>query len=479
MYPPFTPDPRGENRSAGRWTTNGFREAESDTTVTTESPRAKGIVAVMGLGYVGLPTSLGLVDAGYQVIGIDIDPSRLTAIRSGRVDLPESDHPRLATALAKQRLILSSDPVAVQSTEAVLVCVPTPLDAHRLPSLTALERACDDVVRNAVPGQLIVLTSTSYVGTTSDLLVVPLLARGLTPGRDIHVAFAPERIDPGNQIFPQEAVPRVVGGVTSACAERACALLGPIVGGLHVASAPVVAELSKLLENTFRAVNIALANELADISATLGLDPMEVINAAATKPYGFMPFYPGAGAGGHCIPVDPHYLLWQLRPHSLTTPVIGQAMEALAARPGRMVDRAVQLLSDAGKGLRGARVLMTGVAYKPGVADLRCSPALDMIQLLAERGAEVAYHDPLVDQVRLAEGHPVRSDPAPLPEDYDLVVVYGLQPGFDYAWLDRCRLLLDCTYRLGIGAEIPATGELRDERDDDFGQVDDVALSAR
>lgn len=454
MNSTFTDEP-GDDTT---WAVTASEGSEIGTHLALRPTDYKGIVAVVGLGYVGLPTSLGLVDAGYQVVGIDINPSRLGDIGAGRVDLPEDDQFRTATAVSEEHLLLTTDPTVMRHAEAVLVCVPTPLDSHRLPSLTALRGACDDVVRNAVPEQLIVLTSTSYVGTTWDLLVRPLLERGLEPGRDLYVAFAPERIDPGNGTFPQETVPRVIGGVTDECAERACALLSAIAGGVHVVSSPEAAELTKLYENTFRAVNIALANELAEVAASLQLDPMEVIGAAATKPYGFMPFYPGAGVGGHCIPVDPHYLLWQLRPHGLPTPVIGQAMETIAARPGRMVERAVQLLSDSGRGLRGARVLMVGVAYKPGVADVRCSPALDMLRMLAGRGADLAYHDPLVDEVRVADGLSIRCDPAPEPEGYDLVIVHGLHRGFDYGWLARSSLLLDCTYRLTIDGERQMAG---------------------
>ena len=406
-----------------------------------------GAVAVVGLGYVGLPTALGLLAAGRTVVGLDIDPERLDDVRRARVDLLPEDHRRLTAHLGRPEFELTSDADRLASAEAVLICVPTPVDAHRVPDLRALRGACADVVARARPGQTIVLTSTSYVGTTRDLLVAPLAARGLQVAHDVFVASAPERVDPGVPDHSQGACPRVVGGATPECGRRAAEVLAPLCGGVHMVRSPEAAELAKLLENGFRAVNIALANEYADIARRFGLDPLEVVEAAGTKPYGFLPFHPGAGAGGHCIPCDPHYLLWQLRAARAEAPVIGTAMAALAARPGLVARRAREVLGDHGVAPRGARVLLVGVAYKPDVADTRESPALTVIEELTEAGAEVAYTDPRVPRLRVG-GIRLRHTPAPWEAEWDLAVVTVAHTGQDLSWLDGRVPVLDATYRL-------------------------------
>jgi nucleotide sugar dehydrogenase len=326
------------------------------------------------------------------------------------------------------------------------------VDEYLVPDLSILQSACRSVVAHAVPGQLLMLTSTTYVGSTGDMLVSPLRARGLQPGRDIFVAFSPERIDPGNDRHAHEDVPRVVGGVTAACGHRAEELLSGYARHLHQVSSPEAAELTKLLENTFRAVNIAMVNEFAEASRALRLDIMEVIDAAATKPYGYMPFTPGPGVGGHCIPCDPHYLLWQLRKQRLATPLIDQAMRSIAGRPGRVVERARDVLSLAGKSLNGARVLVLGVAYKPDVEDLRESPALEIIEGLLASGANVEYHDPYVPVLQL---HSSALTSVPLDvETTDLVLVHTLHSSFERGVIDRAALVLDATYQLRLGPNL-------------------------
>lgn len=407
----------------------------------TSAARAGGLetthepVAVLGLGYVGLPTALALVDAGTAVTGIDTSPARLAAIRAGDVDLLPHELRRLQASVGLPTFALTEDPAAVAGARTVLICVPTPVDGERRPDLGPLRAACATVVEHARPGQTIVLTSTTYVGTTRDMLVEPLQARGLRPGRDVCVAFSPERVDPGNAAHEQETVPRVLGAVSPACAEAASTVLGRIATRLHRVSSPEAAELTKLQENTFRAVNIALANELDDACERFGLDPIEVTEAAATKPYGYMPFYPGPGVGGHCIPCDPHYLL----AGGIDAPLIERAMRSIAERPAHVADRAAHLL---GGSVRGRRVLVLGAAYKPGVRDVRESPALEVIGLLRERGAAVAYHDPLAPSV---DG--LRSVADPAAQEWDLVVVCTLHPGTDREWLARCPLVLDTTRR--------------------------------
>ena len=334
----------------------------------------------------------------------------------------------------------------------MLICVPTPVDEHQVPDLEPLRSACEHVVLNARPGQIIVLTSTTYAGCTRDLLVGPLEARGLTVGRNVFVAFSPERVDPGNQRFRQELVPRIVGGVTPECTDRAAELMGEVASSIKRVSTPEAAELAKLYENTFRAVNIALANELADIATPLQLDVMEVIDAAATKPYGFMPFFPGPGVGGHCIPVDPHYLLWQLKAHRVGAPLIERAMALIAARPARAVQRATEMLADAGKPVAGSRVLVAGVAYKPRVPDVRSSPALEIIAGLRARGAHVEFFDPHVPEVRL--GDDVLHSTAGISPDVDLVVLHTVHGSDAEAALAECPLVLDLTFRRAAGPRV-------------------------
>jgi len=399
------------------------------------------------MGYVGLPTALAFHEAGFEVVGLDVSEARLDAIRGGGVDLLPEDHLRLGVALDDQaRFRLTDDPEALALVDAVLVCVPTPIDRHHVPVLGPLHAACQAVIDHAHAGQVIVLTSTSYTGTTRELLIEPLEAHSLRVGRDVHVAFAPERIDPANARFPQDQVPRVVGGATPACTAAAVGLLQTITRKVHTVGSPEAAELVKLLENTFRAVNISLANEFAEICGPLGLDPAEIVEAAATKPFGFMPFYPGPGVGGHCIPVDPHYLLWHGRASGLQLPVVEAAMTGIAMRPARVATRVAERLSDDGLGVAGARVLLVGVAYKPGVQDVREAPALSIWSELAARGARVSYFDPFVSRLRM-DGAERQTERVLDPAAYDLVVVCTRHPEVDYAALSEARRLLDYTYR--------------------------------
>lgn len=308
------------------------------------------------------------------------------------------------------------------------------------------------VVAHARAGQLLMLTSTTYVGSTYDMLVAPLAERGLLAGQNVFVAFSPERIDPGNDRHAHEDVPRVVGGVTPECSRRAEQTLSGYARYLHLVSSPEVAEMTKLLENTFRAVNIALVNEFAEASRALRLDVMEVIEAASTKPYGYMRFTPGPGVGGHCIPCDPHYLLWQLRKQRVATPLIDRAMESIAARPHRVIERAREVLSHVGKPLSGARVLLLGVAYKPDVGDLRESPALEIIERLLTAGAKVEYHDPYIPSLRLKDGTTMESVTAPDPSWADLVVAHTLHGNTDPDLIRAAAVVLDGTYLINPAA---------------------------
>ncbi len=403
--------------------------------------------AIVGLGYVGLPTALALHGRCPRIIGIDTSERRLRDISTGQVDLAEPYRPLLAAALADGSMQLTSDPGAAAGADAVIICVPTPVDAGHIPDLSALSSACATVVRNAREGQTIILTSTSFVGTTRELLTDPLRRRGLRAGSDVFVAFSPERIDPGNPDHRQQETPRVVGGATDECSARAAWVVRQLTDVVYLVSSPDAAEATKLYENIFRAVSLALANEFADACGTLQLDPVEVTLAAGTKPYGFLGAFPGPGVGGHCIPCDPYYLLWQLGLKDRAAPLIEQAMRSIGQRPDRVVERAGEVLAEAGRQIAESSVIVVGASYKAGVQDLRESPALPIIAGLISRGADVHYYDPLVPDIRLDNGLLMSSELAPRGEDWDLAVIHTLHPGVDYSWAEDCTWVLDATYQ--------------------------------
>ena len=407
------------------------------------------VVAVVGLGYVGLPIALACHAAGKSVIGVDVSQDRVRDILDGSPELLDRDLRRLELARTDtDRFAMVMNAAAIRDAACVLICVPTPIDERQTPNLAPLAKACDAVVAHARAGQVLVLTSTTYVGCTRDLLVNPLAARGLMAGQQVHVCFAPERIDPANTDFAITDVPKVVGGVTEACAAAAVPFLEALASRLHLVSSPEAAEMTKLLENTYRAVNITLANEFADVARTMLLNPIEVIDAAATKPYGFMPFYPGPGVGGHCIPCDPHYLLWQLREARVYPPVISAAMQGIATRPARIVQRAGEVLEMAGRPLRGSRVLVVGVSYKPNIADTRESPAIEVIRGLQDRGARVSIYDPVAGSVRIDQ-EVLHSVPYPSrPGEHDLVIVTCRHQAGGEETITDADLVLDATYSL-------------------------------
>jgi nucleotide sugar dehydrogenase len=415
--------------------------------LVSAGPVTTGSVAIVGLGYVGLPTAVELHGKSPRIIGIDVSAQRLLNISARGADLTEADQERLAAALADGSLELTTDPAASAAAETVIICVPTPVDTNQTPNLAALRAACAAVVQNAVPGQMIILTSTSYVGTTRDLLTEPLRQRGLAVGTDINVAFSPERIDPGNAQHLQSETPRVVGGATEACTGRAAEVVGRLTDSVYLVSSPDAAEATKLYENIFRAVSLALANEFADACGTLGLDPIEVTLAAGTKPYGFLGVFPGPGVGGHCIPCDPHYLLWQLNARDHASPLIEQAMKSIELRPERVVERAAEVMTAAGRQVAGARVIVIGASYKAGVRDLRESPAVPIIEGLIREGAEVSYYDPLIPVLNLPGGRQLHSVAAPQGPAFDLALAHTLHPGLDYSWAQDCPLVLDATYQ--------------------------------
>lgn len=430
---------------------NGREHQFHGRLVQFTSPRAGSLsVAVVGLGYVGLPTALALHGNCRRIIGIDISEQRLRDIAARRADLHEPDRVKLDAALADGSLELTGDPDAVTAADAIIIAVPTPVDGDHLPDLTALRGACESVVARARAGQTIILTSTTFVGTTRELIAGPLEKRGLRAGTDVFVAFSPERIDPGNADHVQRETPRVAGGITPECSRSAARIISLLTGSVYLVTSPEAAEATKLYENIFRAVSLALANEFADVCGTLGLDPIEVTLAAGTKPYGFLGAFPGPGVGGHCIPCDPYYLLWQLGEKQRLAPLIGRAMTSIGERPHQVVARAAEVLADgpdSSREIAGAKIIVVGASYKAGVQDVRESPALPIMAELLRRRAQVAYYDPLVPTVRLPDGRELRSEEAPRGGDYDLALIHTLHPGIGYGWAKACPRVLDATYQ--------------------------------
>lgn len=402
-------------------------------------------VAVVGQGYVGLPLAVELARAGFPVTGVDEDPERVAALGRGESYVPDVPAEALQEVLQAGRYRPTSDPATLGDHDAVLICVPTPLHKSRAPDISHIVAAAEEVARRLRPGQLVVLESTTYPGTTEEVLLPMLQRGGLRAGEDFHLAFSPERVDPGNRDWRLKDIPKLVGGVTPACTRAAATLYRQVVARVHEVSSPRVAELAKLYENTFRAVNIALANELALIGHHLGVDVWEVIEAAATKPFGFLPFYPGPGIGGHCIPVDPLYLSWKVRLNGYEARFIALADQVNRAMPEFYLRRLTEALNDRGIPLRGARILVLGVAYKPEVGDIRESPALEIIEYLLQHGAAVQYADPFVPTLafrdRRLESARVNAE---LVRWSDAVLILTDHRAFDYAMIAReARLVVD------------------------------------
>jgi UDP-N-acetyl-D-glucosamine dehydrogenase len=402
-------------------------------------------VGVVGLGYVGLPLAMEFAKAGYHVIGYDVSPRVIAMLNAGRShiqDIPEADVARLVKS---GKFEATSDAARLAEVDAVSIAVPTPLVKTRDPDMSYVDKATDTIAANCRPGTLVVLESTTYPGTTRELVTPKFEARGLTVGQDIFLAFSPERVDPGNERYNTKNTPKVVGGITPACVEVAAALYRTCIDTVVPVSSPEVAELVKLLENTFRSVNIALVNETAIVCDRLGVNVWEVIDAAATKPFGFMKFTPGPGIGGHCIPLDPHYLAWKMRTLNYKTRFIDLASEINSQMPDYVVEKVAHALNDAKKAVNGSRVLVIGVAYKKNIDDIRESPALDVIRLLEGRGATVAYHDPFIPRFH-EEGHERTSVPLNVAElkRADAVVIVTDHTTLDYQLIvDQAAVVVD------------------------------------
>ncbi len=397
-------------------------------------------VGIVGLGYVGLPLAVAFAEAGCQVIAIDVDPFKVDSIEAG--DSYVEDIPSERLRAVADHIQATTRYSRLAKANAVIVCVPTPLTPNREPDLGPLLDATSALAEVLQQDQLVVLESTTYPGTTRERVVPLLEESGLFAGRDFHVAFSPERVDPGRTDYTLRTTPKVIGGLTEACAERAKELYGLVCDELVSVSTPEAAELTKLLENIFRSVNIALVNELAMLTDRMEIDIWEVLDAAATKPYGFMPFSPGPGMGGHCLPVDPFYLSWRAREFDMSTEFIELAGKVNQQMPYHCVAKVQRALNDAGLPVKGSRVAVFGVSYKPGVGDVRESPALKIIELLKGAGAEVRYHDPHVPALpELGLGGLSFEEAL---ADADLALIVTAHPNVDHEQIaKRARLVVD------------------------------------
>lgn len=364
-------------------------------------------IAIVGLGYVGLPLALQFTRSGVEVLGLDIDPPKVVSLNEGKSYIKHIESSAIAEAVNSGRFAATTEFKRIRETEAVIICVPTPLNKNREPDISFIIETGSSIAPHLQKGMLVVLESTTYPGTTDeDLRAVLEQKSGLKAGVDFHLAFSPEREDPGNAQSKVEIIPKVVGGYTAACLERATGLYSRAIKTIVPVSSCRVAEATKLLENIFRSVNIALVNELKLVYSAMGIDIWEVINAAKTKPFGFMPFYPGPGLGGHCIPIDPFYLTWKAREYTQNTRFIELAGEINTSMPMYVIHRTAEALNARRKAMNGSRVLVLGLAYKPNVDDERESPSYTLMESLKERGAEVAYYDPYVPVIRPTREHP-------------------------------------------------------------------------
>jgi UDP-N-acetyl-D-glucosamine dehydrogenase len=428
-------------------------------------PQPERPVAVIGLGYVGLPLAVAFGHASIPVIGVDLDPHKIERLNRGESYIPDVPTEQIAALVQKKLLTAHTDYEPLCEADSIFICVPTPFDANKAPDLTAVKQAAEGIAPRLRRGQMIVLQSTTYPGTTEEVVLPILEQSGLKAGVDFDLAFSPERIDPGNKQFNAMNTPKVVGGVNDQGAQRAAALLKRIGAPVEIVSSTRAAEMTKLLENIFRSVNIALVNEMALLCERMGIDIWEVVRAASTKPFGFMPFYPGAGVGGHCIPIDPLYLSWKAHEFDFHTNFIDLAAQTNQSMPYHVVDLVTQGLARQHKSPRDARLLVLGVAFKRDIDDARESPAERVIELLMLRGASVDYHDPYIPRFHVGGNvfhrERVWLESKPLSDDmlgsYDCVVIVTGHRSVDYARVaNSARLVVDscnATGRVSLGRD--------------------------
>jgi UDP-N-acetyl-D-glucosamine dehydrogenase len=405
-------------------------------------------VGIIGLGYVGLPLVLLFEEAGFPVIGIDVDTKKTEMLNGGETYIRHIGRERIAKAFANEKVFATTDFDKLADCDVIIICVPTPLGTHREPDLKYIRITAEEIAKRLRPGQLVVLESTTYPGTTREELLPRFEAKGFVCGRDVFIAFSPEREDPGNERFNTRNIPKVVGGIDASSLRAATEVYGAIVDRVVPVSSTEIAESAKLLENIFRAVNIALVNEMKVVFERMGVDVWEVIEAAKTKPFGFMPFYPGPGLGGHCIPLDPFYLTWKAAEYGTWARFIELAGEINTSMPRYVVDRTVEAVNKHGKSIVGATVLVMGLSYKPDIDDDRESPSFELIEMLQERGAIVSYCDPFVPQARRGRKHDLGLQSIPCTAEavgqYDAVVVSTPHTPFrDPALWSKVRLAID------------------------------------
>jgi UDP-N-acetyl-D-glucosamine dehydrogenase len=403
-------------------------------------------VAILGLGYVGLPLAVVFAEAGYQVTGIDPDERKVQTVLRGESHIQDIPSEQVKRLVKSGRLTATTDFTALRQIDAVSICVPTPLRKTGDPDLSYILNATDDLAKNMHPGMVVVLESTTYPGTTREIMLPKIgIEKGLKVGDDFFLAFSPERVDPGRKDWTTLNTPKVIGGITPACTEIASAWYAQAIETVVPVSSTEVAEMAKLLENTFRMINIGLVNEMAIMCSRLGVDVWDVIDAAATKPFGFMKFTPGPGLGGHCIPIDPLYLSWKLRGMQYTARFIELASEINTGMPRYVVAKVQDALNEHSKSIKGSRILVLGVAYKPDIDDLRESPALDVIGLLEQKGAQVTYHDPFVPRIQHDDSaHESIADLMPAVKAADCIVIVTNHSSYDYeAIFNAASLIVD------------------------------------
>lgn len=411
------------------------------------------LISVIGVGYVGLPLVVEFAKEGFNVIAVDLDVRKVDAINKGESYIQDIPTSTLAPLVHSGKVSATTQYQGIAHADAVIICVPTPLNKTKDPDMSYIIQSMESIASIAHEGMLVVLESTTYPGTTEEVVLPRLEATGLKTGETVFIAFSPERIDPGNPKYGLRNTPKVVGGVTPNCQSVAVALYEKAVERVIAVSSPTSAEMVKLLENTFRSVNIGLVNEMALMCDRLGVDVWEVINAAASKPFGFMPFYPGPGLGGHCIPVDPHYLSWKLRTLNYNARFINLASEINTSMPLYVIDKVATALNDDGKSVKNSQIVVLGVAYKPDIDDVRESPALDVIELLRQRGAKVVYNDPFVPYIRLEGEGGMNSTPLTdeLLQEADCVVIVTHHRAYDWENITKQAQLIVDTRHVTIG----------------------------
>ena len=408
----------------------------------------KVVVGVLGLGYVGLPLVREFTSAGLKVTGFDIDEKKVRTLNSGRSIIKHVPHSQVRAMIKSGLFKATTDMSLIRKVDAVLICVPTPLTANREPDMQFIVKSSETIAKNLRRGQLIVLESTTYPGTTREVVIPILENSGLKAGKDFYLGFSPEREDPGNKNFTTRTIPKVVGGLTKTCKDMACSLYGAAIAKIVPVSSLEVAEATKILENVYGCINIAMVNELKIVFERMGIDVWEVIKAASTKPFGFNPFYPGPGLGGHCIPIDPFYLTWKARQYGMATRFIELAGEINTNMPHYVIAKTIEALNERKKSLKGAKVLVLGLAYKKDIDDLRESPSIELIELLRQKGAKVDYNDPYIPRTHKQRQHDLKMVSkrltAKMLRSYDAVLISTDHSAYDYKWIVKnARLVVD------------------------------------